>query len=228
MSERSLDVQGNHEGKSGFFLISSWLRTDDSREEGRYLPRMYANTMALPIPLSTCALLMIVVIIASVYDFRYRRIPNWLVGAGAFAGIVSNTVTSGWHGLSGSSLGLLTGFLLYLPLYIVRARGGGDVKLLAAIGAIVGAWTCVVITIFSALLGGIVGLALILWKKRLSKTLLNVSVITHELLRRRMPYLVDEQLDVRHPESLRTPHALILASGCVTFLALGLEGIVLK
>jgi prepilin peptidase CpaA len=184
--------------------------------------------MALPIPISTCALLMIVVIVASVFDFRYRRIPNWLVGAGALAGFVSSTAASGWHGLSGSLLGFLTGFLLYLPLYIVRARGAGDVKLLAAIGAIVGVWTCVLITVFSALLGGVVALGLILWKKRLSKTLLNVSVITHELLRRRMPYMVDEQLDVRHPESLRTPHALILASGCVTFLALGMEGIVLK
>jgi prepilin peptidase CpaA len=183
--------------------------------------------MALPIPISTCALLMIVVIVASVFDFRYRRIPNWLVGAGALAGFVSSAVTSGWHGLSGSLLGFLTGFLLYLPLYIVRARGGGDVKLLAAMGAITGVGTCFQIALYSALLGGLAALALILWKKRLSKTMLNVSLITHELLMRRMPYLVDEKLDVKHPESVRIPHALVLASGCVTFLVLGMEGIVL-
>jgi prepilin peptidase CpaA len=170
---------------------------------------------------------MIVVTVASVFDFRYRRIPNWLVGAGALAGFVSSAVNAGWHGLSGSLLGFLAGFLLYLPLYIVRARGGGDVKLLAAMGAIVGVGTCFWIAIYSALLGGLVALGLIVWKKRVSKTMLNVSVITHELIQRRMPYLVDEQLDVRHPESVRIPHALVLASGCVAFLALGMEGIVL-
>lgn len=186
---------------------------------------MQPSTMALPIPPTTCALLLLVVIIASVFDARYRRIPNWLVLAGALAGFAASTVSSGWHGLLGSLLGFLTGFALYLPLYVVRARGGGDVKLLAAIGAIVGVGTCVEIAIYSALLGGVFALAMALWTKRLSAILLNMSVITHELLRRRMPFMLDEQLDVRHPNSVRIPHALVLASGCLAFLALGIEGL---
>lgn len=206
-------------------LISSLLRTDDSREEGKYRTSNVRTKMALPIPVTTCALLMIVVLIASVFDFRYRRIPNWLVLGGAVAGFVAGAVAAGWHGLLASLLGFLTGLFLYLPLYVVRARGGGDVKLLAAMGAIVGVGTCFQIVLYSALIGGIFALALALWKKRLAKTMLNLSIITHELMRRRMPFCVDEQLDVRHPESVRIPHALVLASGCVAFLALGIEGI---
>ena len=38
---------------------------------------------------------MIVVLIASVFDFRYRRIPNWLVLGGAVAGFVAGAVAAG-------------------------------------------------------------------------------------------------------------------------------------
>jgi len=181
--------------------------------------------MALPISITTLTLLMVVVIVASVFDVRYRKIPNWLVSAGALAGFVSGFVAGGWHGVLGALLGFFTGFFLYLPLYVVRARGAGDVKLLAAMGAIVGVGTCFQIALYSAILGGLFALALVIRKKRLSKTLFNVSAITHELLRRRMPFHADQQLDVRHPDSFRMPHAVVLASGTLAFLALGLKGL---
>jgi prepilin peptidase CpaA len=181
--------------------------------------------MAFPIPVTTFTLLMIVVLVASGYDLRYRRIPNWLVLAGAVAGFLNGGVAYGWHGLEGSLLGFLTGFCLYLPLYVVRARGAGDVKLLAAMGAIVGVGTCFQIAVYSAIIGGLFAIALALWKKRFSKTMFNLSVIVNELMQRRMPYRLDQKLDVRHPDSLRIPHAVVLATGTLTFVALGLEGL---
>ena len=181
--------------------------------------------MALPIPVTTCALLIVLVLVASVYDARYRRIPNWLVLAGALAGFCCSAVFSGWHGVLGSLMGFLTGFVLYLPLYAVRARGAGDVKLLAAMGAIVGLATCFQIALYSALIGGLFALVVAIRKKRLGQTVFNVSIIAHELLRRRMPFHAEPQLDVRHPDSVRIPHALVLASGTLAFVALGLEGL---
>jgi len=83
-------------------------------------------------------LLGILVAIAAIFDIRYRRIPNWLVLAGINAGFVWNSSVSGWSGLGRAAEGLGLGFALYFPLYLIRARGAGDVKLLAAVGAIAG------------------------------------------------------------------------------------------
>src|SRR4051812_28866469 len=86
-------------------------------------------------------LLGILVLVAAGYDIRYRRIPNWLVLAGIVTGFAWN-VSSGWSGLGHAAAGFGLGFALYFPLYLLRARGAGDVKLLAAVGAIVGPANC--------------------------------------------------------------------------------------
>src|SRR4051812_45965159 len=88
------------------------------------------------------ALLGILILAAAGYDIRYRRIPNWLVLAGIVIGFAWNLYSSGWSGLGHAAAGLGLGFALYFPLYLLRARGAGDVKLLAAVGAIVGPGNC--------------------------------------------------------------------------------------
>jgi prepilin peptidase CpaA len=72
------------------------------------------------------------------YDVRYRRIPNKLVLVGFFSGLVLNTWFGGWRGLGESLLGCSLAFCL---MFVVRmysgATGPGDIKLFAAIGAII-------------------------------------------------------------------------------------------
>src|SRR5947209_7625778 len=106
-------------------------------------------------------LLVMLVATAAVFDIRFRRIPNWLVLAGIVAGLGWNLVASGWSGLGRSAEGLGLGFALYLPLYMIRARGAGDVKLLAAVGAITGPGNCLWIFLLTAVLGGVIALILL-------------------------------------------------------------------
>src|SRR4051812_38165028 len=102
-------------------------------------------------------LLGILTLVAAGYDIRYRRIPNWLVLAGIVTGFAWNLFySSGWSGLGHAAAGLGLGFALYFPLYLLRARGAGDVKLLAAVGAIAGPENCFWIFILTALLGGVI------------------------------------------------------------------------
>src|SRR5579863_9789907 len=115
-------------------------------------------------------LLGILVAIAAVFDIRYRRIPNWLVLAGIVVGLAWNTFASGLPGLLHSLEGLGLGFILYFPLYLIRARGVGDVKLLAATGAITGPGNIFVICILTAILGGIIALIVLLIYGRLRNT----------------------------------------------------------
>ena len=87
-------------------------------------------------------LLGILILLAAFFDIRFRRIPNWLVLAGIVAGFAWNGSSTGLSGLGRAAAGLGLGFALYFPLYLLRARGAGDVKLLAAVGAITGPGNC--------------------------------------------------------------------------------------
>ncbi len=161
-----------------------------------------------------------VVLLAGAYDARYRKIPNWLSLSGLILGLGINSLLSGWAGLGAALLGFGLAMLIYAPLYLMRGMGAGDVKLMAAIGAIVGPHDWLGIFIGTALVGGLVSLTAIAIKKRVGQTLLNLTVILSELLRFRRPAEADARLDVRSPNALRMPHAVSIAAGCLAFLYL--------
>src|SRR5689334_20619064 len=86
--------------------------------------------------------LLTLVIAAAVYDVRYRRIPNWLTASGVLVGLSLNTwlrQAAGplpwWPGLKFGLTGMLIAFGVYFVLYVAHAMGAGDVKLMAAVGA---------------------------------------------------------------------------------------------
>ena len=89
-------------------------------------------------PLSEIALAALV-IVAAVYDIRFRRIPNWLVITGFGLGLALNVFSVRLEGLTLTLLGAGLAFAIYLPFFALHAMGAGDVKLMIAIGAFVGA-----------------------------------------------------------------------------------------
>jgi prepilin peptidase CpaA len=170
-------------------------------------------------------LLGILVAIAAIYDIRYRRIPNWLVLTGIIAGLAWNSSTSGWSGLGRAAEGLGLGFILYFPLYLIRARGAGDVKLLAAVGAITGPGNCLWIFLLTAILGGIIALVLLMFRGRVRKTFFNVGWILQDLLHLRAPYRSSDELDVTTSKGLRLPHAAMIAVGALAFIFMAQRGV---
>jgi prepilin peptidase CpaA len=163
-------------------------------------------------------LLGILVAAAAIYDIRFRRIPNWLVLAGIIAGITWNVYSSGWSGLLRGAEGLGLGFGLYFPLWLVRARGAGDVKLLAAVGAITGPGNCFYIFLLTAILGGIIALILLMFRGRVRHTFFNVAWILRDLMHFKAPYQSSGELDVTTTKGMRLPHAAMIAVGAVAFL----------
>src|SRR5580692_6343045 len=142
-------------------------------------------------------LLGILVAIAAVFDIRYRRIPNWLVLAGIIVGLAWNVYSSDhWSsGLLRSLKGLGLGFILYFPLYLIRARGAGDVKLLAAVGAITGPGNCFWIFLLTAVLGGVIAVVFLALKGRVQKTFFNMAWILKDLSNFKAPHHSSEELD---------------------------------
>jgi prepilin peptidase CpaA len=84
------------------------------------------------------ALLVPLALVIAYTDVRYRRIPNTVVLATMASGLLTNTFFQGVHGLLGSVAGCALAFVLMLLLHIFGAMGAGDVKLFAAVGALLG------------------------------------------------------------------------------------------
>jgi prepilin peptidase CpaA len=170
-------------------------------------------------PLALQAILLLIVGIAAIYDLRYRRIPNWVVLAGLVLGLGANTFLFGWAGLQRSLLGLGLALLIYFPLYLLRGMGAGDVKLMAAVGSIVGWADWFGIFFFTAIVGGIVAIALLAGRSQLRHGFSNAGYLVVQLLSFRLPYARNEELDVKSEKSVKLPHGMTIAWGSVLFLA---------
>jgi prepilin peptidase CpaA len=110
-------------------------------------------------------------VLATAIDLRSRRIPNQLTAAMAAAGL--GFAAGGISGISvaASIGGIVLGLLLMLPGYALGATGAGDVKLMAAVGAIVGPPLVVWAFICTALAGGVLALIVAVRRRRLGATL---------------------------------------------------------
>jgi len=173
-----------------------------------------------PIPIPVQVALLVMVTTAAVYDFRFRRIPNWLVLAGLVAGFGLNSGLGRTAGLRLAAGGFGLAFGVYLLLYLIRAMGAGDVKLMGAVGSFVGAANWFPIFLLTAVLGGMSALILVLAAGRLRRTLWNVGYIVGELARFRAPYMTREELDVKSAKAVTLPHGVVIALGTGVFLLL--------
>jgi len=160
---------------------------------------------------------------AAVYDIRFRRIPNFLTMAGLAAGIAANGLLYyreglRWEGLRLSLSGLAVAALVYVFLYFLHAIGAGDVKLMAAIGAITGTQAWLKIFVITALAGAIGALVLVVIRGRFKQTIRNVFRILASLIHFQRPYDNDPDLDVRSAKALRMPHAVPIACASLIYL----------
>jgi prepilin peptidase CpaA len=97
----------------------------------------------------------LVAAIACVTDLRTRRIANVLTFGAAAGAVVTYGVMNGLAGVAFAASGWAVGLALFLPLFLLRGMGGGDVKLLAALGAWVGPGLAVWLALWSAVAGGL-------------------------------------------------------------------------
>src|SRR3954470_13254714 len=100
----------------------------------------------------------ITVLIATIWDIRSRKIPNWLVFPYLLAGMVVSSTFHGWHGLGQSLSGMLVAGLLMGILYWLGGMGMGDVKLCAAVGAWIGPGQILTALVMMGMAGGVMAL----------------------------------------------------------------------
>jgi len=118
-------------------------------------------------PLNIWAAIAVIVFAAAavVTDLRSLRIPNWLTVPSFAIAVLFHVLVGGWAGLQLSLLGFATGFGILFLLWVIGGGGGGDVKLMGAIGAWVGALPVLAIFIGSAVFAVLCTIAMMAMNK---------------------------------------------------------------
>lgn len=95
---------------------------------------------------------------ATVEDLWRRQISNWIPIVALLGGIAINWAEQGWWGGVLALAGAVGGFVVFLVFYILGGMGGGDVKLMAGFGAILGPSLLLWAALWTAAAGGLFAL----------------------------------------------------------------------
>ncbi len=129
------------------------------------------------------AIVLVMVGGVAIVDWRQFRIPNAFTVPFALVGMAYHGWFSGWAGVGQSLIGLLVGFAILLVPFILGGFGGGDVKLMAGIGAWVGARSVIEIFVISAALLGVVSATMLLCSPTVRKEAWpNLRVAVNQML----------------------------------------------
>jgi prepilin peptidase CpaA len=156
--------------------------------------------------------------VAAVSDLRDRTIPNWITVGGFALGIAANIYVYGPWGILTALGGFGLAVLIYLPLYLLRAMGGGDLKLMAALGTVLGATLWFQLFIFTSIVGLIVALVVLLIRGALSTTIRNVGFIVSSLVRLKAPHKERPDLDVGSAKAIKLAHGATIAIGALVLV----------
>jgi prepilin peptidase CpaA len=113
----------------------------------------------------TTILIVLTTLIASIYDVRWRIIPNFITLPAIIAGVCVHTFAYGFEGLLNSLLGIVFGSAFFLILFLFNWMGAGDVKLAAAIGALLGGSEIIFVVFLTTICGGILGIIYLILNK---------------------------------------------------------------
>jgi prepilin peptidase CpaA len=111
---------------------------------------------------------------ACVTDIHSRRIPNWLTFGAAAAALVFHTVTRGGGGLVFATSGWFVGALIMFLPFALRGLGGGDVKLVAALGAWLGPSNALWVGLYAGVAGFVMSLVVAAYSGYLRTALRNI------------------------------------------------------
>jgi prepilin peptidase CpaA len=161
--------------------------------------------------------------VATWHDVKSRRVPNILVVIGIVLGLALQTIfalrtnTSISDALISSSAGCLAGFVFLLPLYLLRAMGAGDVKLMAMVGSFLGPAATLGATLLTMVAGGLLSLVLAACTRQLGKVLANAWWM---ICGAAMGVVQSDKQDLAPSSKAQVPYAVAIYLGTVLQLLL--------
>ena len=122
-------------------------------------------------------LLFWVIVVCGYTDFKYRKIYNIVLFPALLLALLYQLKLFGLSGFYDWGQGLLLGLAFLLIPYLLGGMGAGDVKLLGVIGAIKGPVFVFYCFIGAAIIGGLMSVGLLLYRKKLSQVIGNIGFV---------------------------------------------------
>lgn len=154
--------------------------------------------------------------VACLSDLKSARIPNALTFSAAGLAVIFHTFAPDGHGFAAALGGMLVGLLVFLPMFVLGGMGGGDVKLMAALGAWVGWYPVIYIGLYGSIAGGVLGVLFALTRGYLPQAMRNIRMLLSYWWIAGVKPLPALTLD--SATALRLPYAVPIAVGVVVTL----------
>ena len=160
-----------------------------------------------------------VLIAASVTELRRGKIYNWMTYPAILAGLAFGAVRgaveagSAWDGFVNHALGFALAFGVLFLAYLLGGMGGGDVKLMGAVGAFLGWPAALYATFYSFLVGAALGLVLMVWRGQTRSVVRRLGVAI-----RLLPVPGVRPDEAIPPGSLQVPFGLAACIGSVWWM----------
>jgi prepilin peptidase CpaA len=187
------------------------------------ISEVFSMLASLPTPI---VVVLVATLALAFIDVCKFKIYNVLIYPLLLAGLIYHTVVGGVPSFADSLVGTLVGFSIFFPFYILGGVGGGDVKLMAAVGAWLGLPLIFVVFLASSLLAGLYALILVVAYGRVRETWLNLQIGWLHVKALGRHLVTDERVEteVKQPDRGRRiiPFAAMVALG-LFFLLLGIR-----
>lgn len=177
--------------------------------------------------------LLVLLMLSVYYDWTQRKIPNRITMPAILIGVIWSTVNSGLDGFLFSVLGFLLGFAVFLVPYIYGGIGAGDVKIMAAIGSLMGWRFTLASSLATAISGGALVIVYMFYKGGLKNTLIDALGLLFRPLFK-LIYMISGKdwflskqkfflINKGEKENDYIPYALAIASGTLAVMAFKLD-----
>lgn len=156
-------------------------------------------------------------LIAVYTDCRWRIIKNSLTLPAIILGLLLHTLGNGWSGLIFSVFGLVVGAgLMFIP-FALGQMGAGDVKLMGALGSLLGGYAVLNVFLYTTIVGGVLALGFAFYHKDMMQTFKKVWLLIKCMFLFRSPATGMALFN----RSIPMPYGLAIGVGIATYLLVG-------
>ncbi|PYV13273.1 MAG: prepilin peptidase [Acidobacteria bacterium] len=163
---------------------------------------------------------LVIALLAAFTDVRSGRIPNRLAYGALLLGLAVRTFVGGWGGLFEGLLGALICGGIFLVFFVIGGMGAGDVKLMAAIGCWAGIRQGLVTVLATAIAGGILAVAYMVFYRRGSDTFRNMGSLMRFHLTSGLR--THPEINIKSSGAIKIPYAVAILIGTVYSMGLHL------
>jgi len=168
--------------------------------------------------------LVVLGVIASLFDLKWRLLPDWLTVGGMILGLTLAGVLQGWSGLGSAAVGMVVGLFVFWMFWTFGMMGSGDVLFMGTCGALLG-WPLILYgLLYSTVAGALLGLVLAMSRGSFVRVFTNLWTAVTSTFRpgkRRVPLAELPTEELPYAVGIAVGSALAALSAYVPALRIG-------